>query len=137
MGLYDQIAADLAEIHADTYGPAIIVTPYNASGVAQTPVKAQFDRFARTEPAFDDGAVETRIGVLIITLAELPSVALDWSFSIPTVDGTSNETWKVSAIDKETPAWREIAVMRTDGRRWATGSTEHDRERTERGGRAG
>lgn len=127
MALYDIVAADLALIHADANGPAIVVTHVTAAGVQTTNIKARFDRESNSEPNFDDGKMKTMTGTLIITVAALAAVALEDSFLIPPIGGGSAETWKVTDIPTENPAFRQIAVTRTAGRRWATTANEHDR----------
>lgn len=132
MGLNEEMAEDLAELHADAYGPAISVTHVAAATSTQTAnLKARFDRDARSEPAFEDARMVTRIGSLIISVASLPAVELADSFLIEPIGGGTAETWKIQSIDRETPVFREISVVRTGARRFITAANEHDRARSD------
>lgn len=128
MGLRDIMAADLARLNASAYGPAILVTHISAATSAQTSsIPAGFERLAQSESGFPDGQMKTRLGTLTIRVADLAAVAIDDSFLIPPIGGGDAETWKVTGIPLENPAFREIAVIHVGARRFIASANEHNR----------
>ncbi len=130
MSLYAQQAADLARIHADAVcSPSILVGHINqaASPVTTSNIPARFDRLDQDMPDFSDGRMKTRLGTLTIRVADLAAVAIDDSFLITPIGGGDAETWKVTGIPLENPAFRKIDVLCTGARRFITAQNEHNR----------
>lgn len=132
MSLYDWVSEKMGVLHAGPNSPTVLVTHVKGTDGTQTAnIPARVDRDMHSEPSFDDGKMKTSIGQLTIRVADLAAVALEDSFLIPPASGGTAESWKVIDVPIETPAFREITVVRTGARRWATPAIEHDRARSD------
>jgi hypothetical protein len=126
MSLYDQMATDVAAIHAETAGPAVAMT-YTPDGGAAVPLRAVFIRTGRDEEPFSDGIYEVQTAQTVIPVANVPTVTLlKDKIELAGIDGET-ETWYVRQVYSENPAVRELQVMKQIRKRFSAENTEINR----------
>ena len=106
MTLREQMAADLAALHADTSGAAEDVV-YHKAGGTDLDFRMVIRKTGISQRAFDDGLFEVESAVGIVEKAELDAVTFQ-----DTITAEDDTVWSVTALGAENTAFFELILTR-------------------------
>lgn len=121
MTLREQMAADLALIHADPHGAAEPATYQPAAGGSAISTRITLTRTGEAEEEQSDGIWLVKTAQAYVLVADVAVSAIGDTFTI------GSETWTVQDIFTANSALREVRVTQQVRKRLSGGGAEHIR----------